>query len=130
MFEQSPTAGPGMATVTQHSAEILLLLGGAFLLGLLLHWLLSRRTVQLLRQTTTELTRTKERLIAAERRPAPTARLRESNSTEHERTLERITPAGDGDGGLRLRRGARGPHGLLRDNPHARGRVPLPDQGL
>lgn len=90
MFEQSPTIGPGAGTVTQHSAEILVLMGGAFLLGLLLSWLWSRRTVLLLRQTSIELIRTKERLVVAERRPLPTARLRESGSTEHERTLTQL----------------------------------------
>lgn len=90
MFEQSPAIGPGAGTVTQHSAEILVLMGGAFMLGLLLSWLWSRRTVFQLRQITTELVRTKERLVAAERRPLPTARLRESGSTEHERTLTQL----------------------------------------
>jgi len=90
MFEQSPTAGPGMGTITQHSAEIILLLSGAFLLGVLLHWLLSRATVLRLRQQSIELLRLKERLTAAERRPVSTARLRESNSTEHERTLNQL----------------------------------------
>ncbi len=90
MFEQSPSIGPGTGTVTQHSAEILVLLGGAFALGLLLSWLLSRNTARQLRQTVTELMRTRERLVAAERRPLPVARLRESNSTEHERTLNQL----------------------------------------
>lgn len=90
MFEQSPTVGPGMGTVTEHTAEIFLLLAGAFALGMLLSWLLSRGTAKLLKQTALELLRTKERLVAAERRPAPTARLRESNSTEHERTLKQL----------------------------------------
>lgn len=90
MFEQSPTVGPGMASVSQHTMEIFILLAGAFLLGMALSWLLSRGTLAQLRQMSTELTRTKERLIAAERRPPPTARLRESNSTEHERTLTQL----------------------------------------
>ena len=97
MFEQSPTIGPGAGTVTQHSAEILVLMGGAFMLGLLLSWLWSRRTALQLRQTTTELVRTKERLIAAERRPLPTARLRESSSTEHERTLMQLRESRDAE---------------------------------
>ena len=90
MFEQSPTVGPGMGTVTEHTAEIFLLLAGAFALGMLLNWLLSRGTTMQLRHTALDLLRTKERLVAAERRPAPTARLRESNSTEHERTLNQL----------------------------------------
>lgn len=90
MFEQSPTVGPGMGTITQHSAEIFLLLSGAFLLGVLLHWLLSRATVLRMRQQAIDLSRLKERLAAAERRPVSTARLRESNSTEHERTLNQL----------------------------------------
>ncbi|MES2683004.1 MAG: hypothetical protein V4650_05735 [Pseudomonadota bacterium] len=103
MFEQSPAIGPGAGTVTQHSAEILLLLTGAFLLGLLLSWLLSRAISRQLRQTATELARTKERLIAAERRPAPTARLRESNSTEHERTLTQLRESREAESLLRER---------------------------
>lgn len=90
MFEQSPFVGPGSGTVTQHSAEILLLLLGAFALGALLHWLLSRSLALRVKQLSVELTRMKERLVAAERRPQPTARLRESNSTEHERTLKQL----------------------------------------
>ena len=97
MFEQSPTIGPGAGTVTQHSAEILVLMGGAFMLGLLLSWLWSRRTVFQLRQITTELIRTKERLVAAERRPLPTARLRETGSTEHERTLTQLRECRDAE---------------------------------
>ncbi len=103
MFEQSPTLGPGMGTVTQHSAEILLLLTGAFLLGLLLHWLLSRATVLKLRQLTQELARTKERLTVAERRPQSTARLRESNSTEHERTLKQLRDSREAEARTRER---------------------------
>ncbi len=90
MFEQSPAIGPGLGTVTQHTAEILLLLAGAFLLGALLSWLLSRGTALQLKQANIDLARLRERLVAAERRPAPTARLRESNSTEHERTLSQL----------------------------------------
>lgn len=90
MFEQSPFIGPGTGTVTQHSAEMLLLLLGAFLLGALLHWLMSRSLALRVKQLSMELTRLKERLVAAERRPQPTARLRESNSTEHERTLKQL----------------------------------------
>lgn len=90
MFEQSPTLGPGTGSVTEHTAEILLLLAGAFLLGVLLHWLLSRPTVLRMRQQAIELLRLKERLSAAERRPQSTARLRESNTTEHERTLKQL----------------------------------------
>lgn len=103
MFEQSPAIGPGAGTVTQHSAEILLLLAGAFLLGVLLSWLLSRALARQLRQTATELARTKERLVAAERRPAPTARLRESNSTEHERTLTQLRDSREAESLLRER---------------------------
>jgi predicted flap endonuclease-1-like 5' DNA nuclease len=40
MFEQTVTAGPGTATYTQHTFEILIMLLGAFLLGLWLGWLL------------------------------------------------------------------------------------------
>lgn len=90
MFEQSPVVGPGLGTVTEHTAEILVLLTGAFLLGHVFCWLLTRATRQQLRQALTELVRTRERLVAAERRPLPTARLRESNSTEHERTLTQL----------------------------------------
>ncbi|MES2886025.1 MAG: hypothetical protein V4709_14560 [Pseudomonadota bacterium] len=103
MFEQSPTVGPGMGTVTQHTAEIFLLLAGAFALGMLLSWLLSRGTAKLLRQTALELLRTKERLVAAERRPAPTARLRESNSTEHERTLNQLRESREAEARARER---------------------------
>lgn len=90
MFEQSPLIGPGTGSVTQHTLEILLLLTGAFLLGVLLHWLLSRALSLKARQQAIELMRLKERLATAERRPQPTARLRESNSTEHERTLQQL----------------------------------------
>lgn len=90
MFEQSPDLGPGVGTVTQHTAEILLLLAGAFLLGALLSWLKSRGIAQQLRQSAIELQRARERLVAAERRPVSTARLRESTSTEHERTLKQL----------------------------------------
>lgn len=103
MFEQSPTVGPGMGTVTEHTAEIFLLLAGAFALGMLLSWLLSRGTVKQLRQTALELLRTKERLVAAERRPAPTARLRESNSTEHERTLNQLRESREAEARARER---------------------------
>lgn len=103
MYEQSPTLGPGMGTVTQHSAEILLLLAGAFLLGVLLHWLLSRATVLRLRQLTQELARMKERLTVAERRPQSTARLRESNSTEHERTLKQLRDSREAEARTRER---------------------------
>ncbi len=40
MFEQPVTMGPGTATYTQHTFEILVMLLGAFLLGLWLGWLL------------------------------------------------------------------------------------------
>jgi predicted flap endonuclease-1-like 5' DNA nuclease len=40
MFEQAVTAGPGTGTYTQHTFEILIMLLGAFLLGLWLGWLL------------------------------------------------------------------------------------------
>lgn len=90
MFEQSPLLGPGLGTVTEHTAEILVLLAGAFLVGHVFCWLMMRSTRQQLRQVLIELVRTKERLVAAERRPLPTARLRESNSTEHERTLSQL----------------------------------------
>lgn len=103
MFEQSPSIGPGAGTVTEHSAEILVLMGGAFLLGMLLNWLWSRRLVLQLRQTAAELTRTKERLVAAERRPLPTARLRESSSTEHERTLTQLRESREAEAQARKR---------------------------
>lgn len=103
MFEQSPAIGPGVGTVTEHSSEILVLMGGAFLLGLLLNWLWSRRIVLQLRQTNTELMRTKERLVAAERRPLPTARLRESSSTEHERTLTQLRESREAEAQARKR---------------------------
>lgn len=90
MFEQSPVIGPGLGTLTEHTAEIFVLLAGAFLLGVLLHWLLSRSTLRQLRQLSLELMRTKERLVAAERRPQSVPRLRESNSSEHERTLSQL----------------------------------------
>ena len=103
MFEQSPFTGPGAASVTQHTLEILVLLGGAFALGMLLHWLLSRRLVQQLRQLSQELARTRERLTSAERRPAPTARLREANSTEHERTLTQLRESREAEARARER---------------------------
>ncbi len=103
MFEQSPSAGPGMSTITQHSAEIFLLLAGAFALGVLLHWLLSRPSVLRMRQQAIELLRLKERLVAAERRPQPTARLRESNSTEHERTLKQLRDSREAEARARER---------------------------
>ena len=103
MFEQSPDLGPGMATITQHTAEILLLLAGAFLLGALLSWLSSRGTVRQLRQTALELLRTKERLVAAERRPVSTARLRESTTTEHERTLKQLRDSREAEARARER---------------------------
>ena len=103
MFEQSPDLGPGMGTVTQYTAEILLLLAGAFLLGALLSWLQSRGAVRQLRMTALELLRTKERLVAAERRPASTARLRESTTTEHERTLKQLRESRESEARARER---------------------------
>lgn len=103
MFDQSPLAGPGTESVTDHTLEVLLLLGGAFLLGWLLQWLLSRRLVQQHRNTVVELIRTRERLTAAERRPAPTARLREANSTEHERTLSQLRESREAESRARER---------------------------
>jgi predicted flap endonuclease-1-like 5' DNA nuclease len=41
MFEQSPTVGPGVSTLTSHTLEILLLLAAAFVLGYLLRYWLS-----------------------------------------------------------------------------------------
>lgn len=98
MFDQSPFVGPGTGSVTQHTAEILVLLAGAFALGLLLHWLKSRATVLRLRQQAIEMARLKERLATAERRPQATARLRESNSTEHERTLSQLRDSREAEG--------------------------------
>jgi predicted flap endonuclease-1-like 5' DNA nuclease len=43
MFEQNPVLGPGAGTITTHTLEILLMLAGAFLLGLWLGWLLWNR---------------------------------------------------------------------------------------
>jgi predicted flap endonuclease-1-like 5' DNA nuclease len=43
MFEQNPVLGPGTGTATTHTLEILLMLTGAFLLGLWLGWLLWNR---------------------------------------------------------------------------------------
>ena len=43
MFEQAPNAGPGAANLTTHTLEIALLLLGAWLLGLLLGYLLFAR---------------------------------------------------------------------------------------
>ncbi len=43
MFEQNPVLGPGAGTTTTHTLEILLMLAGAFLLGLWLGWLLWNR---------------------------------------------------------------------------------------
>lgn len=40
MFEQSVTQGPGLGTFTQHTLEILIMLLGAFMLGIWLGWLL------------------------------------------------------------------------------------------
>jgi hypothetical protein len=97
MFEQSPTLGPGTGTVTQHTAEIFLLLAGAFLLGMLLHWLISRSLSQRLRRQSIEMQRLKERLANAERRPVAMPRLRESNSTEHERTLNQLRESRDAE---------------------------------
>ena len=90
MFEQSPTVGPGTGTVTQHTAEIMLLLLGAFLLGLLLHWLLTRTLSQQIKTLKEKLAWTTVRLTAAERAPQPTARLRASTTSEHERTLTQL----------------------------------------
>jgi septal ring factor EnvC (AmiA/AmiB activator) len=103
MFEQNPAAGPGLGTVTQHTFEILVLLSGAFLLGLLLHWLLSRSTARQLRQSSIELARTRERLAAAERRPVSAPRLREANSTEHERTLTQLRESREAEARARER---------------------------
>lgn len=103
MFEQSPNLGPGMGTITEHTMEIFVLLLGAFLLGVLLHWLLSQSLVSQLRQLSLELMRTKERLVAADRRPQSTARLRESNSTEHERTLKQLRDSRESEARARER---------------------------
>ena len=46
---------------------------------------------------------TGERLTAAERRPAPTARLREANSTEHERTLSQLRESREAESRARER---------------------------
>jgi len=103
MFKQSPDLGPGVGTVTEHTLEILVLLLGAFLLGALLIWLKSRGTARQLRQSAIELQRTKERLVAAERRPMSTARLRESTSTEHERTLKQLRDSREAEARARER---------------------------
>ncbi len=103
MFEQSPSLGPGTGSVTQHTFEILVLLAGAFLLGLLLHWLLSRAMALRMRQQAVDLLHLRERLTAAERRPVSSARLRESNSTEHERTLAQLRESREGEAKARER---------------------------
>lgn len=54
MFEQNVTLGPGTATFTQHTFEILIMLLGAFLLGLWLGWLLWGRFKQMINQLRTE----------------------------------------------------------------------------
>lgn len=46
MFEQEITRGPGTGTFTEHTFEILLMLLGAFLLGLWLGWMLWNRYKQ------------------------------------------------------------------------------------
>ncbi len=43
MFEQNPVIGPGTGTTTTHTLEILVMLAGAFLLGLWMGWLLWNR---------------------------------------------------------------------------------------
>lgn len=46
MFEQQVTLGPGTGTFTQHTLEILIMLLGAFLLGVWLGWMLWNRYKQ------------------------------------------------------------------------------------
>jgi len=103
MFEQSPALGPGTGSVTAHTLEILFLLAGAFALGVLLHWVLTRPVVLKARQQAIELLRLRDRLASAERRPAPTARLRESNTTEHERTLNQLRESREAEARARER---------------------------
>jgi hypothetical protein len=97
MFEQSPTVGPGIGSVTEHGFEIFIMLAGMLLLGVTLMWLLGRKTTERLRHTLAELHRTRERLAAAERRAQPQARLRQANpgsgASEHEQTLGELRNA-------------------------------------
>lgn len=95
MFEQSPTIGPGIGSVTEHGFEIFIMLAGMLLLGVTLMWLLGRKTAQQLRHTLAELHRAREQLAAAERRAQPQARRRQpgSGSAEHEQTLGELRNA-------------------------------------
>jgi predicted flap endonuclease-1-like 5' DNA nuclease len=54
MFEQNVTLGPGTGTFTQHTFEILLMLLGAFLLGLWLGWALWAKYKQQIDKLTLE----------------------------------------------------------------------------
>jgi predicted flap endonuclease-1-like 5' DNA nuclease/regulator of replication initiation timing len=50
MFEQNPMLGPGSAGIWNHTIEILLLLFGAFLLGYMLRWAISRLQIEKLQR--------------------------------------------------------------------------------
>jgi len=54
MFQQNVTQGPGSGTFTQHTFEILIMLFGAFLLGLWLGWILWSRYKQLVEKLSLE----------------------------------------------------------------------------
>ncbi len=54
MFEQNVTLGPGTGTFTQHTFEILIMLTGAFLLGLWLGWALWAKYKQQIDKLTLE----------------------------------------------------------------------------
>lgn len=103
MFEQSPFLGPGSGSVTNHTAEILLLLAVAFLLGFLLKALLTRGLAKEVHRLSHKAQSYKEKLAAAEQRPKPKSRLRESTSSEHERTLKQLRESREAEARARER---------------------------
>ena len=66
MFEQAPNAGPGTADLTTHTLEIVLLLLGAWLLGLLLGYLLYARYRKRAAALTTELEESRQKALDLE----------------------------------------------------------------
>lgn len=54
MFEQNVTLGPGTGTFTQHTLEILIMLAGAFLIGLWMGWALWAKYKQQIEKLTLE----------------------------------------------------------------------------
>lgn len=78
MFQQNIAQGPGSGTYTQHTFEILIMLLGAFLLGLWLGWILWNRYKQLVEKVTLE---NQSLLVTADALRAETAAAKSNQAT-------------------------------------------------